>query len=931
MGGDPPASGAPAPDTAAYRIEVREVDNSRDREMARDPICGMDVRPEAAAGMSRYKGVDYYFCAVACKEVFDRSPEEHVDGTPTVGLPLMPRTAAPARDLKDRATTRIELPIRGMSCASCVARIESALSKLDGVEEAAVNLATQRATVGYDPDRVAPAKLVSEVRRSGYEVPVEEAVLPIEGMSCASCAQRIETALLKTPGVLSASVNFAAGRATVSYVAGVSQPADFRRVIEEAGYRVPETARAPAWEEAKGRAESEEIRLLRTKLLVGMALSLPVLVGSFPDWFPWAPTGLSNPFLLLLLTTPVQFWVGWQFHRGFWATLKHRTADMNTLVSIGTNAAYFYSLALTVFPHAISPRGMMVMPYYDTAAILITLIILGRWLEAKAKGRTSEAIRRLVGLQARTARVIRAGREEDIPIEEVRVGDVVLVRPGEKVPVDGIIREGRSALDESMLTGESLPIEKGPGDPVVGATLNKTGSFTFEATRVGRETVLAQIVRLVEQAQGSKAPIQRLVDKVAGVFVPIVLVIAAVTFGVWLLFGPDPSFLFALSNVVAVLVIACPCALGLATPTSIMVGTGKGAEFGVLIKNADSLERAHQVRAIVFDKTGTLTEGRPSVTDIITSATSEVRGAESDESSVPPGAARELLRLAASAEKGSEHPLGEAIVDRAKGEGLQLAAPEEFKAIPGYGVRAVVERKEILVGNLRLMKEHGVEMFGMDGQADALAADGKTPMLVAADRRLLGIVAVADTLKPHSRDAVTALRRMAIDVAMITGDNRRTAEAIARQVGIDRVLAEVLPEHKAVEVRKLQEQGDLVAMVGDGINDAPALAQADVGIAIGSGTDVAIEAADVTLIGGDLRKVVAAIELSKRTMRNIKENLFWAFAYNVLLIPVAAGVLYPFFGVLLSPVLAGAAMALSSVTVVSNALRLRRVRPMLTR
>jgi Cu+-exporting ATPase len=836
-----------------------------------------------------------------------------------------------------------------MSCASCVAKIEGALSKLDGVGEAAVNLATQRATVGYNPDLVTPARLAGEIRTLGYEVPVQEAILAIEGMSCASCVQRIETALLKTPGVLGASVNFAAQRAAVSYLAGASEPADLRRVIEAAGYRVRETDRPSTWVETKGTAEDEEIRLLRIKLLVGTVLSLPVLVGSFPDWFPWAPAILSNPILLLLLTTPVQFWVGWQFHRGFWTSLRHRTADMNTLVSIGTNAAYFYSVALTLFPHAVSPRGMTVMPYYDTAAILITLIVMGRWLEAKAKGRTSDAIMRLVGLQARTARVIRGGREEDIPIDQVRVGDAVLVRPGEKVPVDGIIRDGRSALDESMLTGESLPVEKGPGDPVVGATLNKTGSFTFEATKVGRETVLAQIVRLVEQAQGSKAPIQRVVDRVAGVFVPIVLVIAAVTFGVWLLFGPEPSFLFALSNFVAVLVIACPCALGLATPTSIMVGTGKGAEFGILIKNADSLERAHQVRAIVFDKTGTLTEGRPSVTDIVTSSEFRVRrladGARSPEKSSQTVAVvssmntepvtlnseqRELLRLAASAEKGSEHPLGEAIVDRARGVGLQLAAPEEFKAIPGQGVRAVVEGREILVGNLRLMKERGVEMFGMDGRADALAAGGKTPMLVAADGRVLGIVAVADTVKAHSTDAVSALRRMGIDVAMITGDNRRTAEAIARQVGIDRVLAEVLPEHKAVEVRKLQAQGGPVAMVGDGINDAPALAQADVGIAVGSGTDVAIEAADITLIGGDLRKVVTAIELSKRTMRNIAENLFWAFAYNVLLIPVAAGVLYPVFGVLLSPVLAGAAMALSSVTVVSNALRLRRVRPMVT-
>ncbi len=851
--------------------------------------------------------------------------------------PLMPRKAARHSERNRGATTRIELPIRGMSCASCVAKIETGLSKLEGVEQAAVNFATQRAAVVYDPDLITPAKLVSEIRGLGYDVPVEEVVQPIQGMSCASCVQRIETALNKTPGVLSASVNFAAGTARVWYVAGVGELNDIRRAIEQAGYRVPETDRASTWEEAKGAAEDKEVRLLRTKLLVGTALSLPVLVGSFPDWFPWAQPVLSNPFLLLLLTTPVQFWVGWQFHRGLWVSLKHRTADMNTLVSIGTNAAYFYSLVLTIFPHAISPPGVKVMPYYDTAAILMTLIILGRWLEAKARGRTSEAIRRLVGLQARTARVIRARQEQDIPIEEVRVGDLVLVRPGEKVPVDGIIREGRSALDESMLTGESLPVEKGPGDPVVGATLNKTGSFTFEAARVGRETVLAQIVRLVEQAQGSKAPIQRLVDRVAAVFVPIVLVIAAVTFGIWLLLGPEPSFLFALSNFVAVLVIACPCALGLATPTSIMVGTGKGAEFGVLIKNADSLERAHQVRAIIFDKTGTLTAGRPSVTDIMVSSQFRDRSSQTEvpasslnhELSTMNSEQRELLSLAASVEKGSEHPLGEAIVDRAREEGIQLAGPEEFKAIPGYGIRAMVEGKEILVGNARLMKEYGVEMLGMEGRAEPLSAGGKTPMFVAADRRLLGIVAVADTLKAHAKDAVTALRRMGIDVAMITGDNHRTAETIARQVGIDRVLAEVLPEHKAVEIRKLQAHGGPVAMVGDGINDAPALAQADVGIAIGSGTDVAIEAADITLIGGDLRKVVTAIELSKRTMRNIKENLFWAFAYNVVLIPVAAGALYPWFGMLLSPVLAGAAMALSSVTVVSNALRLRRIRPMI--
>ena len=842
--------------------------------MARDPICGMDVLPEEAAGTSRYRGVDYYFCAVGCKEAFDKSPEQYV---------------AEQYEARDAKSPRPPFAKGGAGGGLSVA---------------------------------------PEVRGASTRV-IE---IPIRGMSCASCVQRIEQTLLEVPGVVSASVNFATERASVTYLDSVTQPADLRNSIEAAGYAVPDMAAAPTPDQEKATADAE-IRLLRTRFLVGAVLSLPILLGSFPDWFPWAPAPLFNPYVLFVLTTPVQFWVGWQFHRGFWMSLKHRTADMNTLVSIGTNAAYLYSAALTFFPAAIAPMGMGAMTYYDTASILMTLIVMGRWLEAKAKGRTSEAIKALMGLRAKTARVIRGDLTQDIPVEEVRAGDLVLVRPGEKVPVDGIIREGRSALDESMLTGESLPVEKGPGDQVVGATMNKMGSFKFEATRVGQETVLAQIVRLVEQAQGSKAPIQRLVDKIAGVFVPIVLVIAAATFGAWLLLGGEQAFLIALSNFVAVLVIACPCALGLATPTSIMVGIGKGAEHGVLIKNAESLERAYQVNVIIFDKTGTLTVGQPSVTDIVPSSEFQVPSSEllltrNLEPETWNSAQRELLRLAASAERGSEHPLGQAIIDHAKAKGLDVTDPQEFKAIPGYGIRAVVEGQEVLLGNNALMQERGIDLAGMGEQAEALSGEGKTPMFVAANARLLGIVAVADVVKPYSKAAVAALRDLGIDVMMITGDTRRTAEAIAMQVGIDQVLAEVLPEHKALQVRTLQAQGKLVAMVGDGINDAPALAQADVGIAIGTGTDVAMEAADITLIGGDLRSVVTALQLSRLTMRNIQQNLFWAFAYNVVLIPVAAGVLYPLFGILLSPVLAGAAMALSSVTVVSNALRLRRFRPM---
>ena len=735
--------------------------------------------------------------------------------------------------------------------------------------------------------------------------------LPVKGMHCASCVSKVEAALAGIPGVVEASVNLATEKATVRLQAGNVTVDDLRRAVRAAGYEIPQEI--PTEVEAPDREREErerENRLLRAKFLVGAALSLPVLLGSFPQIFPWAPEAFRNPWVQLVLAAPVQFWVGWQFHRGFWNDTIHRSASMNSLVSIGTNAAYIFSVAVTLRPHTFMPLGGMT--YYDTAVVLMTLIVLGRWLEARARGHTSDAIRRLVALAPKTARVLRDGRETDIPVALIVAGDLLRVRPGERIAVDGEVVEGASAVDESMLTGESLPVEKRPDSRVIGGTVNRMGSFTFRATRVGKDTVLAQIIRLVEEAQGSKAPIQRLADRVSAVFVPIVIVVAALTFAVWWLWGPQPAFLFGLTNFVAVLVIACPCAMGLATPTAIMVGTGKGAEHGVLIKSAVALELLHKARTVVLDKTGTLTVGRPVVTDIIPSG-----GMSADD----------LLALAAAAEQGSEHPLGEATVARAKERGLGLPPVTDFRAVPGHGIEARAGGQRLLLGNARLLSGQGVSAGELEATARRLEEEGKTVMYAGLDGSVAGLIAVADVLKPEARQTVSLLHAMGIEVVMLTGDNRRTGEAIARQAGVDRVLAEVLPEDKAREIKRLQEEGRLVAMVGDGINDAPALAQADVGIAMGSGTDVAIEAADVTLMRGDLRGIVTAIELSRKTIRIIRENLVWAFGYNVILIPVAAGVLYPVWGILLSPILAGAAMALSSVSVVTNSLRLKRFRP----
>jgi len=810
---------------------------------------------------------------------------------------------------------KLNIQIEGMTCASCVTRVEKALKKVPGVSEVTVNLATEEARVVADPAAVSADTLVDAVKGAGYDASVAETTFAIGGMSCASCVARVEKAVRKLPGVVEANVNLATEKASISYMPKMLTPAKIAEAVAAAGYTATaEDDAAATTDDHKDR----EIAALRRDLVFAAAFTVPLFIIAMGKMMP----GLGNAMFALMpehawmwielvLATPVQFYAGWRFYRTGWAELKHLSPGMNSLVMLGSSAAYFYSLLALLVPQ-IFPEGTATT-YFEAAGVIVTLILLGRFLEAIAKGRTSQAIKRLLQLQVKTARVERGGVEVEIPIEQVVAGDIVHVRPGERVPVDGTVTEGASYVDESMLTGEPIPVEKQAGAEVVGSTINKTGAFTFRATRVGADTVLSRIIKLIEEAQTSKPPIQQMADKIAAVFVPAVITAALVTFAVWLVFGPAPALSFAFVAGVSVLLIACPCAMGLATPTAIMVATGKGAEMGVLFRKGTALEALGHVDTVVMDKTGTLTKGRPELTDL------QLADASLNEDDV--------LRLVAAVEAKSEHPVGEAIVRAADDAALPEAT--DFAAEPGYGVHAMVDGRKVEVGADRYMAKLGIDLGAVADAAEAFARDGKTPLYAAIDGRLAAALSVSDPLKDGSVEAVAALHALGLKAAMVTGDNRHTAQAIAAQVGIDEVLAEVLPDAKAAEVKRLQAADRRVAFVGDGINDAPALAQADVGLAIGTGTDIAIEAGDVILMSGDLRGIVNAVALSRRTMKTIVYNFVWAYAYNIALIPLAAGALYPFTRLLLNPMIAAGAMSISSLFVLTNSLRLKGFRPQL--
>ncbi|PDZ77291.1 heavy metal translocating P-type ATPase [Bacillus cereus] len=795
------------------------------------------------------------------------------------------------------------LQISGMTCAACANRIEKGLKKVEGVHEANVNFALEKTKIMYDPTKTNPQQFKEKVESLGYGIVSDKAEFTVSGMTCAACANRVEKRLNKLDGVNKATVNFALELATVDFNPDEVNVNEMKSAITKLGYKLEVK---PDDQDASTDHRLQEIERQKKKFIISFILSFPLLWAMVSHFsftsFIYLPDMLMNPWVQLALATPVQFIIGGQFYVGAYKALRNKSANMDVLVALGTSAAYFYSVYLSI--QSIGSSKHMTDLYFETSAVLITLIILGKLFEAKAKGRSSEAIKKLMGLQAKTATVVRDGTEIKILIEEVVAGDIVYVKPGEKIPVDGEIVEGKSAIDESMLTGESIPVDKSIGDVVIGSTINKNGFLKVKATKVGRDTALAQIIKVVEEAQGSKAPIQRVADQISGIFVPVVVVIAIITFAVWMIFVTPGDFGGALEKMIAVLVIACPCALGLATPTSIMAGSGRSAEYGILFKGGEHLEATHRLDTVILDKTGTVTNGKPVLTDVIVAD-----GFNENE----------LLRLVGAAERNSEHPLAEAIVEGIKEKKIDIPSSETFEAIPGFGIESVVEGKHLLIGTRRLMKKFNIDIEEVSKSMEALEREGKTAMLIAIDKEYAGIVAVADTVKDTSKAAIARLKKMVLDVVMITGDNTQTAQAIAKQVGIDHVIAEVLPEGKAEEVKKLQANGKKVAMVGDGINDAPALATANIGMAIGTGTDVAMEAADITLIRGDLNSIADAIFMSKMTIRNIKQNLFWALAYNALGIPIAA------LG-FLAPWVAGAAMAFSSVSVVLNALRLQRVK-----
>ncbi|MCG3209692.1 MAG: Copper-transporting P-type ATPase [Anaerolineae bacterium] len=888
--------------------------------MVKDPVCGMEIDPAAAAAKRSIGDSDYYFCSDHCAAAFDADPHKYMHGQ--VGHHSKPSPQAHSAttgynpDLSGPVS--VELPIAGLTCSNCVTTVERSLEAVTGVEQVHVNFPLGKAHVAYYPDQADVSMLVGAVKKAGYQVGASEMRVRITpGLHCASCVPLIENALTGVPGVLEASVNPGTNTAQIRYVPGQVDFMAVKAAVQTTGYQAAQSPEKEETVDEETAAHQREYQSLMRKFWFAAAVGLPVMLVAYPE-MPWfylpnlffgkTPESVVRLLFVVsgIITLPVLFYSGRQFFTGGWAAFKHHSADMNTLIALGTSAAWIYSTLALTFPDLFPENTAN--PFYDVTAVVTALVVLGQALEVRAKGQTSQAIRKLIDLQAKTARVLRSGQEVEIPVEEVLVGDIIVVRPGDKIPVDGEIIEGRSAVDESMVTGESLPVDKNIGDEVIGATVNTTGSFKFRATKVGKDTALAQIVKMVQDAMGSKAPIARLVDVVSGYFVPAVMIISVLTFLIWFNFGPNPALAFAVVTAVTVLIIACPCAVGMAVPMSLVAGVGKAAEHGVLIRNGEALQTASQLKTVVLDKTGTITKGKPELTDVIPMA------------DVDPDT---LLRLAAGADRPSEHPLAQAIVDGARARGLEPVEPGEFEAVPGHGVETTIEGRRVLVGNHKLMRRHNINADLLKSAVQRLQGEGKTAMYVAVDGQAAGVVAVADTIKEDSVQAIRVMQELGLQVVMLTGDNERTAQAIARQVGIERVLAEVLPEDKAQEVHMLKVGGQKVGMVGDGINDAPALVEADVGFAIGTGTDVAIEAADITLMSGSLKGVAYAIEISRATMGNAKQSLFGAFIYNSLGIPVAAGVLFPFFGLLLSPLIAGAAMAASSVTVVTNANRLR--------